>query len=150
MGILVSKTCWGNKTTYFVASGWFFSFHYILYIFMCCVNCTIIQTATKEQKWHLLSDNPFHSRVYWWVWPGTGTGGLGSCGRNPWTCRKKQTRWADHSRWRSHATGASLWHKKGREAWFGWVTLLCCTLYVEPCVVMCVCNRNRRNSHFCH
>jgi hypothetical protein len=26
MGILVLETCWGNKTTYFVASGWFFTF----------------------------------------------------------------------------------------------------------------------------
>jgi hypothetical protein len=29
MGILVPKTCWGNKTTYFVASGWFFTFQYV-------------------------------------------------------------------------------------------------------------------------
>jgi hypothetical protein len=26
MGILVPETCWGNKTAYFVASGWFFTF----------------------------------------------------------------------------------------------------------------------------
>jgi hypothetical protein len=29
MGMLVPKTCWGNKTTYFVTSGWFFTFHYV-------------------------------------------------------------------------------------------------------------------------
>jgi hypothetical protein len=26
MGIFVPETCWGNKTAYFVASGWFFTF----------------------------------------------------------------------------------------------------------------------------
>jgi hypothetical protein len=26
MGILVPETCWGNKTTYFIASSWFFTF----------------------------------------------------------------------------------------------------------------------------
>jgi hypothetical protein len=26
MGILVPVTCWGNKTAYFVASGWFYTF----------------------------------------------------------------------------------------------------------------------------
>jgi hypothetical protein len=26
MGILVPETCWGNKTGYFVASSWFFTF----------------------------------------------------------------------------------------------------------------------------
>jgi hypothetical protein len=26
MDILVPETCWGNKTAYFVASGWFFTF----------------------------------------------------------------------------------------------------------------------------
>jgi hypothetical protein len=26
MGILVPKTYWGNKTAYFVASSWFFTF----------------------------------------------------------------------------------------------------------------------------
>jgi hypothetical protein len=29
MNILVPETCWGNKTAYFVASSWFFTFHYI-------------------------------------------------------------------------------------------------------------------------
>jgi hypothetical protein len=28
MGILVPETRWGNKTAYFVASSWFFTFHY--------------------------------------------------------------------------------------------------------------------------
>jgi hypothetical protein len=26
MGILVPETCWGNKTAYFVATSWFFTF----------------------------------------------------------------------------------------------------------------------------
>jgi hypothetical protein len=26
MGILVPETCWGNKTAYFAASSWFFTF----------------------------------------------------------------------------------------------------------------------------
>jgi hypothetical protein len=26
MGILVPETCWGNKTAYFVAYSWFFTF----------------------------------------------------------------------------------------------------------------------------
>jgi hypothetical protein len=29
MGILVSETWWGNKTAYFFASSWFFTFHYV-------------------------------------------------------------------------------------------------------------------------
>jgi hypothetical protein len=29
MSILMPETCWGNKTAYFVASSWFFTFHYV-------------------------------------------------------------------------------------------------------------------------
>jgi hypothetical protein len=28
MGVLVPETRWGNKTAYFVASSWLFTFHY--------------------------------------------------------------------------------------------------------------------------
>jgi hypothetical protein len=40
MGILVPETCWGNKTAYFVASSWSFTFHcneYLVPIIFCVI-----------------------------------------------------------------------------------------------------------------
>jgi hypothetical protein len=66
MGILMLETCWGNKTAYFVASSWLFTFHYRYYnlhqfFYVCC----FVHLGNKGN--YLLQLN-VHYRLYNWPW----------------------------------------------------------------------------------
>jgi hypothetical protein len=53
MGILVPETCWGNKTAYFVASSWFFTFTITVFVhrILVGVNWSNYWNTCRETGW---------------------------------------------------------------------------------------------------
>jgi hypothetical protein len=62
-GMLVPETCWGNKTIYFVAFGWFVTFHsykkvYALSIAFIVVNYVSLFKILRTEQKNFLSNAP--------------------------------------------------------------------------------------------
>jgi hypothetical protein len=80
MGILVPRTCWGKKTTYFVTSGWFFTFQYLydavtwtsnlLWLFVLLTVLTWIRgRPSKQTLYHRqMQQTDLWFKLDVWVW----------------------------------------------------------------------------------
>jgi hypothetical protein len=68
MGIFVSETCWGNKITYFVASSWFFTLHYVYgarsHGHQISHNIVYELETPNRYTWNLFSVRPSYDKSY--------------------------------------------------------------------------------------